>query len=102
LVYVIWTDPALDDLRAIKDYIAKSDPAAAQRFCTALYDSTDRLRLFPKSGQVVPEFGREDVREIIFRDYRILYKCVPGACYVAVVVHGSSDLHRPIDPSHWD
>lgn len=102
MVYVIWTDPALDDLRAIKEYIAKSDPAAAKRFCTALYDSTDRLRLFPRSGQVVPEFKREDVREIIFRDYRILYRCVPGACYVTTIIHGSRDLQRHIDPSFWD
>jgi toxin ParE1/3/4 len=101
LVYVIWTDPALDDLRAIKDYIAADNPAAAQQFCIALYESSDRLRLFPKSGQVVPEFGIESVREIVFRGYRIIYESTEGACYVKAVVHGSRDLQRHIDPSNW-
>jgi len=85
-------------LRAIKDYIASSNPAAAHRFCLELYDSTDRLRLFPRSGQVVPEFGREDLREILFGDYRILYECHTGACYVKAVIHGSRELQWHFDP----
>jgi toxin ParE1/3/4 len=102
LVYLIWTDPALDDLRAIKEYIARSAPTAAQRFCIELYESTGRLRQFPRSGQVVPEFGIEEIREVIFRDYRIIYQCTTGACYVKAVIHGSRDLQRHIDPSNWD
>jgi plasmid stabilization system protein ParE len=85
-------------LRAIKDYIAASNPAAAKRFCIQLYESSDRLRLFPRSGQVVPEFGIEDLREILFGDYRILYECRPGACYVKAVIHGSRELQRHFDP----
>jgi toxin ParE1/3/4 len=87
-------------LRAIKEYIAKDNPAAAREFCVGLYESTGRLRQFPRSGQVVPEFGKEDLREILFGDYRILYECRAGACYVKAVIHGSRDLARHFDPSN--
>jgi plasmid stabilization system protein ParE len=88
-------------LRAIKEYIARDNPAAARRFCLELYDATGRLKLFPRSGQVAPEFGLEDLREILYGGYRILYECRPGACYVKAVIHGSRDLQRHIDPSNW-
>lgn len=102
MVYVIWTDPAIDDLRAIRDYIEANSPGVARQFCTELYESSDRLRLFPRSGQVVPEFGLVHVREILFGDYRILYQVAAGACYVMAVIHGSRDISRHIDPKNWD
>ena len=102
MVYVIWTDPAIDDLRSIRDFIESRSPGAARRFCTELYESTTRLRLSPRSGQVVPEFNLEHVREIIFGDYRILYEVAEGACYVMAVIHGSRDLSRHIDPRNWN
>lgn len=89
-------------MRAIRDYIDSRSPGAARRFCTELYESSDRLRLFPRSGQVVPEFGLEHVREILFGDYRIVYQVSEGACYIMAVIHGSRDISRHIDPTNWN
>jgi toxin ParE1/3/4 len=72
LVYIIWTEQAINDLMAIKDYIAQSAPDTAERFCLQLLDAPDRLERFPLSGQVVPEFRQESIREIAFRNYRII------------------------------
>jgi plasmid stabilization system protein ParE len=102
LVYVIWTNEALSDLCAIKDYISRTSPATAERFCWDLFEAPNRLQTFPMSGAVVPEFAIESLREILFGDYRILYQVAQGACYVRTVVHGSRDLQRHIDPSNWD
>jgi plasmid stabilization system protein ParE len=47
----------------------------------------------------------EHVREILFGDYRIIYRVAAGACYVMTVmtvIHGSRDLARHIDPRGWD
>jgi plasmid stabilization system protein ParE len=101
LVYVIWADPALDDLRAIGDYIESRSPGNARRFCLDLYESSDRLRNFPRSGQAVPEFGLDHIREILFGNYRIIYRVADGACYVMAVIHGSWDIARHIDPKGW-
>jgi toxin ParE1/3/4 len=102
LVYVIWTNEVIRDLATIKEYIAKAGaPETAERFCLSFLDAPDRLEQFPRSGQVVPEFGIESIREIQFRGYRIIYQVAEGACYIRAVVRGSRDLQRQIDPSGW-
>ena len=101
MVYVIWTDEAIGDLAAIKEYIAKSAPDAAERFCLSFLDAPDRLERFPRSGQVVAEFQIESIREVQFRGYRIIYQVAEGACYIRAVVHGSRELQRHIDPTKW-
>jgi addiction module RelE/StbE family toxin len=102
LVYIIWTDEAINDLRAIKEYLDRvAAPEIAQRFCLALLAAPDRIKRFPQSGQVVPEFREEDIREVLFQDYRIIYQVGDGACYIRTVVHGSRDLQRLLDPKRW-
>lgn len=52
----------------------------------------------PQSGARVPEFDRDDIRELVVRPYRILYAIRGETCHVVAVVHGSRDLLRLIDP----
>ena len=105
MVYVIWTRSALDDLRKIKEYIEEQAPQAAERFTKELLAAPKRLADFPLSGQAVPELAhRTDlgVREVIYRNYRILYLPREGACYIVACIHGSRDLLRHIDPDVWE
>ena len=39
-----------------------------------LFEATERLEAFPRSGRVVPELRREEMREIVLGDYRIVYR----------------------------
>jgi len=48
--------------------------------------------MFPTSGRIVPEFGREDVREIVFGNYRIMYQMVADEVEVIAFVHGAREL----------
>lgn len=41
---------------------------------SGLLDATSRLEVFPRSGRIVPELDREDVREIVIGEYRIVYR----------------------------
>jgi addiction module RelE/StbE family toxin len=102
LVHVIWTEQSIRDLGAINEYIAQSSPTIAERFCLDLLKAPERLRRFPFSGQVVPEIGIEAIREISFRDYRIIYQVDQDACYIRAVVHGSRDIQQHIEPADWD
>jgi toxin ParE1/3/4 len=102
LVYIIWTDEAINDLRAIKDYLdLVAAPDVAERFCLALLAAPDRIKRFPLSGQVIPEFRLEKIREVLFQGYRIIYEVGDGACYIRAVIHGSRDLQRHLDPRFW-
>ena len=102
MVYVIWTDEAINDLRRIKEYIERSSPQNAERFCRELLRAPDRLKQFPRSGEVVPEYGIESLRQVLCGSYRLLYEVREGACYIRAVIHGSRDLQRHIDPADWD
>jgi plasmid stabilization system protein ParE len=43
---------------------------------------------FPELGRVVPEVGRAEIREIIFRGYRVVYRVAPRLVEVLTVRHG--------------
>lgn len=62
---VTWTEQALEDLEAICLFIARDALRYAELFADQVFKATDRLEDFPLSGRVVPEIGREDIREII-------------------------------------
>jgi plasmid stabilization system protein ParE len=70
----VWTDRAVSDLEAIGDFIAADDPTAAERWIGVLITAAARVAETPMAGRCVPELGRNDVREILKRAYRIVYR----------------------------
>jgi len=90
---VVWTDPALERVDEIANYIARDDPAAAVQWTLELFDVVERLAEFPESGRVVPELGARAVRELIFGGYRVFYR-VSSAVEVLSIRHGSQLLRR--------
>lgn len=93
---VFWTRQARQDLRAIRDFIAKDAPKTASAFVGRLRKSVERLRLFPFSGQLVPELGREDIREVICGYYRVIYRAKRDHVDVVAVYHGARLLDDSI------
>jgi toxin ParE1/3/4 len=71
---VFLSDDALNDLERIVAYIAPHNPAAAERMGNQLLDAALSLHTFPNRGRAVPEFRRPELREIIFRSYRVIYR----------------------------
>ena len=71
---LIWSPAARDDLHDIVVFIARDNPERAMSFGYQLISETDRLQMFPRLGRIVPEYQNENLREIIFRPYRIVYR----------------------------
>jgi toxin ParE1/3/4 len=71
---VFLSNDALSDLERIVTYIAPHNPVAAERLGNQLLDAALSLHTFPERGCMVPEFRRTELREIIFRSYRIIYR----------------------------
>jgi toxin ParE1/3/4 len=71
---LIWSPAARDDLHDIVVFIARDSPNRAMSFGYQLISETDRLQEFPEFGRIVPEYRNHDIREIIFRPYRIVYR----------------------------
>jgi addiction module RelE/StbE family toxin len=92
MAQINWTKQALSDLEAIGDYIARDSPAIAQLFVNRIINSVIRLESFPQSGRIVPEAKRETIREVIFRNYRIVYSLENDTIYILTIFHASKSL----------
>jgi len=98
---VIWTEPALDSLKAIVDYIAEDSLVYAERFAHNVVVAPRILAEYPQSGRVVPEYKDEAIRELIYGAYRIIYQIRGSNCYVVAVIHASRSLLRHLPPGSW-
>ena len=89
---VYWTRQAREDLRAVRAHIASDAPATASAYVRRLRESVSRLREFPHSGQVVREIGREEIREILQGNYRLIYRISDRRVDILTVFHGAQLL----------
>ncbi|MFI8747141.1 type II toxin-antitoxin system RelE/ParE family toxin [Pseudomonas sp. NPDC077186] len=71
---VIWTEPALQELEAIAEYIALDNPTAASQLVSAVFEKTKRLESFPQSGRIPPELPNSVYRELVAPPCRVLYR----------------------------
>jgi plasmid stabilization system protein ParE len=76
-------------LRAIHDYIARDSKLYAKRMVARLKHATDRLKTFPLSGGMVPEWQDPELREVICGAYRIIYRPEAKRVVVLTVIHGA-------------
>ena len=74
---LIWSPSARLDLKDIAAFIAEDNPSAAERFGRSLFQAVERLADFPESGRIVPEFGDPNIREVIRKPCRIVYRIRP-------------------------
>ena len=91
---IIWSDQSLEDLEAIADYIAKDSPRYAGVFLENILQYAETLTLFPAMGRKVPEVEDENVREIFYKRYRIIYEHKANAIEILTIIHGSRLLER--------
>jgi plasmid stabilization system protein ParE len=59
VIQLRWTEQAVDDLREIRKYIERDSPRYGRLVVERLYEATQRLETFPRSGRVVPGFNLE-------------------------------------------
>ena len=83
-----WSERARDDLKAIGRFIARDNPSAARSFVAHLQDRARRVARTPRAGRVVPEFMREDIREVFVGNYRVIYALRAKKVEVLTVLEG--------------
>ncbi len=89
MVRIIWSPDAAADLEAICEYIAKDSEHYARVFAQGVINAVERLLIFPESGRIVPEYNQKDLREIIFQNYRIVYRIKSNAIEIVTITHGA-------------
>lgn len=89
---VDWTRTALADLVAIHFYISKDSPHYAGAVVNRITGRCWQIAAFPYAGEIVPEYQREDIREVIEYSYRMIYLIGEERAWILAVVHGAKPL----------
>ena len=85
---LVWTPIALDQAEEIAKFIADDNPYAAEKWLSGLFEAAERLEDYPESGRPVPEIRRPEIREIVYGEYRIIYRVRTATVALLTVRHG--------------
>lgn len=96
MAQVIWTEPALNNLDEIAEYIALSNPVAAVDLVQRVFNTMDRLELFPESGRIPEEINDLNYREIVVNPVRVFYKLQEEIVHILYVFPQERDVKKYI------
>jgi len=84
-----WSSKAENDLNEIIDYIAQDSLEYALSFYEQVREKVENLIKFPRMGRIVPELDDPNIRELILRNYRIIYRIFEKEVQIIRLFHGS-------------
>ncbi len=97
MVRLNWVLNANNDLKDIFEYISIDSKRFAELQIKRIYKRTQILKLQPKAGRIVPEIERENIRELVEGNYRIVYRIKSESeVDILLVHHVARDLTRRI------
>jgi len=91
---LLWTEEALVCLKEIEIYISQDNPKAAVEFVDKLISLAETIPRNPKKGRVVPELSLEYIRELLYKNYRIVYCIKKTSVDVLTVFEGHQLLKK--------
>ena len=92
---ILFTPSArLQFLEAV-EYIRRDSPAAASYFRDKAEKSLSRLKKFPESGRLLPEFPDLPFREVVVPPYRFFYRVRDETVWIVAVWHGAQLPYEP-------
>jgi addiction module RelE/StbE family toxin len=89
---IVWSPLAIDRATEIADYIAQDKPSSAEKWIDTIFLKVDRLKASPEIGRIVPEINNSQFREIIFGNYRIIYRIEKNRISILTIRHGKQVL----------
>jgi addiction module RelE/StbE family toxin len=89
---IIWSPLAIDRITEIAGYISEDSPRSAEKWIDSIFKKVSRLKKYPESGRIVPELDISKIREIIYGNYRIIYRIKQEFIVVLTVRHGRQIL----------
>ena len=92
---IIWSPLAIDRASEIAEYIAQDKPSAAEKWINTVFSKVEQMQSSPEIGRVVPEIKNDQFRELIYGNYRIIYRIEKEQVSILTIRHGKQIL--PID-----
>ncbi len=86
---VAWTEKASKQLDQIFQYIAADSALYAHRTLEQIIERAASTSRHPRKGRMVPEYRRDDIREVFHHPYRIIYliKDQEGEIEILSIIH---------------
>ncbi len=91
---IVWTEPALNDLDKIVEYIAVSNLVEAKKLVKEVFAKVEILEEYPKSGKSVSELPSLNYHELYVKPCRIFYKFADNKAFILHVMRHEQDLRR--------
>jgi toxin ParE1/3/4 len=85
---IVWSPLAVERASEIAEYIAMDKPSAANKWINAVFSKVGQLASSPEIGRVVPEIKDDRFRELIYGNYRIIYRVEKKQISVLTIRHG--------------
>lgn len=92
---VSWSPLAIDRVSEIAEYIARDNPEAAKSWVDNIFTKVTNLKTHPETGRIMPEINNRAIRELIYGNYRVVYRIEEKRVSVLTVRHGKQIL--PVD-----
>ena len=89
---IIWTEPALQELDYIAEYIALDNVVAASALVEEVFDKMERLESFPQSGRIPPELPNSIYREVVVPPCRVFYREEGNHVFILYVMREERQL----------
>jgi toxin ParE1/3/4 len=90
---LIWSPKSLKDLELIFEFIEMDSREYARIFINKIVEIAKSIPDFPLAGRIVPEYQEGDIREKIYKSYRIIYRIrVDEIIEVVTVFHQAQIL----------
>ena len=84
---IIWSPLAVEKISEIAEYISRDDPIAATNWVNSIFNRARQIKSFPEIGRSVPEIRRSEIRELVYGNYRIIYRLETEQISILTVRH---------------
>lgn len=85
---IFWTKEALLRLQEIEEYISRDNPIVAIEFVDKLISVAETIIDYPEKGRIVPELSLENIRELLHKNYRIVYLLKKNSVEILTIFEG--------------
>ncbi|PLY02110.1 MAG: plasmid stabilization protein [Desulfuromonas sp.] len=94
MVEIVWSNPALDQLDEIAEYISLDKPEAAACLVRDIFSAVERLELFPESGHFPQELPQSVYRELYIKPCRIFYRHEGNHIFIVHIMREERQLRQ--------
>lgn len=98
---IVWSPLAVDTVAEIAGYIAQDKPSAAEKWINTVFSKVERLKSSPEIGRIVPEIRNKQFRELLYGNYRIIYRVEKKQISILTIRHGKQILPIKEIKNNW-